>query len=71
MTIGPPGDWAKPAERVLRGVIEGLREDQQGLAPEIMRIDRDAAAVVVVIGGTDMCLTISALPFQRPRPGRA
>lgn len=41
--------------------------EPQSVAPEIMLVAADCAAVVVEIEGVDFILTISRLDVQRPR----
>ena len=60
-TDWPMKDAALEAARRLAG-------DDQPMPAEVLRIDQDITAIVVVIDGADYILTMRRIAHQRPRP---
>jgi len=49
-------------------VAERLTDAGHTLAPEVLRLDDDTAAIVVEVDGVDYILTMARVPAQRTRP---
>jgi len=49
-------------------VAEMLSTESHKLAPEVMRLTDDTAAIVVEVDGVDYILTMARVPAQRARP---
>lgn len=58
--------WTMETPAVL--VAERLTTEAHALAPEVLRIDDDTAAIVVEVDGVDYILTMARVPVQRQRP---
>ncbi len=51
-------------------VAERLTDEAHELAPEVLRISDDTAAIVIEIDGVDYILTMARVPVQRARPAK-